>query len=128
VNKTQGAHKPTKLHGNRGGDGAWVFHDPAGKVNGIDVVVDIIITESKFATGGGFPKLARTTDMVQQLSPAWMKKHIDALKDVHPGTYKILNEILIKTALETPLSLLRDLEITRQPGTMGMAGEEHPWS
>ncbi|QOL19455.1 hypothetical protein [Candidatus Bodocaedibacter vickermanii] len=90
----RGDHLPTRLLGNRGIDDARVFYDPAGKINGIDIVVDIVITESKFATGGGFPKLARTTDGVQQLSPAWMKKQIDSLErtGMHPETLRILKE------------------------------------
>jgi len=63
----KGEHLPTRLPGNRGIDDARIFYDPAGKVNGINIIFDIVITESKFATGGGFPKLARTRDEVQQL-------------------------------------------------------------
>lgn len=90
----KGVRFPTKLRGNRGIDGMDVFFDPAGKIDGIDIVVEIIITESKFATGGGFPKLARTRDGVQQLSPAWMKKQMDILEKsgLHPETLRILKE------------------------------------
>ncbi len=76
---------PCRLAGNRGIDHVFVKYGAGGKVE------DIVVVESKFATAGGAPKLARTEgDKVQQLSNAWMKKQHDALEKVHPDTYNLL--------------------------------------
>ena len=55
-------------------------------------VADIVVIESKYATGGGAPRLARTDDKVQQLSNAWFKKQRDILykTEQHPELLRML--------------------------------------
>jgi hypothetical protein len=81
------AQMPCRLPGNRGMDHVFVKYGPN------KIVEEIVVVESKFATGGGAPKLARTEgDKVQQLSNAWLDKQHTKLKEAHPETWKLIDQ------------------------------------
>jgi hypothetical protein len=75
---------PCRLSGNRGIDHVFVKYGVGGKVE------DIVVVESKFATKGGAPKLARDSAGQQQLSNAWMQKQENLLAIHHPETHSLL--------------------------------------
>jgi hypothetical protein len=57
-------------------------------------VEDIVIVESKFAAKGGMPKLVRDTMERQQLSGAWLEKHMEIMfeRGIHTETWSILKQ------------------------------------
>ncbi len=61
---------PAKLPKNNGFDGVWVKRDASGKV------VDIIISESKFAASGR-GKLSETMNMGRQMDDKWIRLNIE---------------------------------------------------
>jgi hypothetical protein len=76
-----------RLPGNKGIDHVFVKYNIDGTVK------EIVIVESKFAAKGGLPKLSWSGSgraRVQQLSPGWMQKQMDLLKETHPNTFKVL--------------------------------------
>jgi hypothetical protein len=80
------AQMPCRLPGNRGMDHVFVKYGPN------RIVEEIVVVESKFATGGGAPKLARAKDEAQQLSNFWLNKQMNTLdqKGLHPETLSLL--------------------------------------
>ncbi len=79
-----------RLPRNQGIDGVFVKTNKKTKE-----VTDIVVVESKYATKGGNPRLAKSgkgDDEVQQLSNPWMGKQLDRMEKVHPEKWRILSQ------------------------------------
>ena len=63
---------PARLPGNQGFDGIWVKRGADGGI------LDIVITESKYASSGKL-RLTNTTTMGRQLSPQWINANIQRM-------------------------------------------------
>jgi hypothetical protein len=82
-------HLNPRLPGNKGIDSIFVKRNAQGQVT------DIVVVESKYASKGGKPKLAKSgkrDDKVQQLSNAWMDKQLAKMETIHPDIHKLLKQ------------------------------------